>query len=808
MLFRICIFFLVGFFFILGDFFQNKYVNVFFITQNNNFIKKNLFIYLDKNKFYKYYFKKKYKNINFLLKNNIFLEKKNIDIKNSVNLNSKDHIFIKSLQFFGDKFLLDKDLKNYIKNFGIFSGKIFSKDKLKKFLFSLNNLYKLKYKMNPIIKFSIIPYKINKIQIKILILEEKSFSLSVSRFLRDNFFFKKKTFPFVSKENYKILWNFYNISDYKKKIFQESLNKLYYFYKKKGYLNFKILYIKKKILLNNKIICFKTYINKGYQYSIENIYHFNDFKNNSKIKREIKNYFSDKLYNLFEYKLCKKNIQRYFLKLGYINMNILCHSECDDKKKILCIHFLIIPNTKYFIKKCIILKYNKIQDSFLKYFLDLQKNQIFNKDLIFRNAIYLIRNGLYTNINIISCLDKKKNNAINIFYKVYSYDNGGINFSTGYDSKKGLLLRFFLLKKNFFGLGNSINLKILKNILFTHIDVWLSKPYCFIKDLYVKTHFYVNSFKRNMKNEKDYVRKKFGCNIVFFTPRTNRKKFLVASGYTSHSIAHISSQISLIKYLNFFKDKLFIDHKINNFTVYDFFIKYIFDFNSLNKIYYPDIGSHIKFFGKLILPFSDNYFHKMSFSANQYVPLNKSPNILLHMCSQIGLGLTLDKYKFPFYENYFSGGSKSIRGFKNNKIGPVSVFINKLKRNKFNFYQKKNFIYPNISSLHAIGGNGMFHSNLELIYSRIPLSNRIFQFFQLGIFLDSANVWDSKWKNMASIIENKDFSKSDIIYISAGIFARLVSFLGPVTLTFSLPILDHHMSKHNLDDFNIDFGEL
>lgn len=804
MLFNFLRYLVIFFFFIIDIFLINNNISNIYIKYFNYIVYKKSILCIKS---------KKYNNYNLIhLHNSIFLCKKvhffklhDENKKKFLTLNYKKKIFIKKIIFSGNSFLSDIKLKKIIQFFHIDSGMTFNFKDLNKFLLYLHYLYQRNNFLNTFFDITLDLNNKNNLIIKIKVIENINLNIFNIKIYGNKNFYITKLLKVIFYDNITSLWDIFLSKKYNEYNFKKYIHKLISFYKKNGYMDCKVLFIKKVLSKDKKKIFFKIFIHEGTHYSFYTKYNiYNNFLNTKK-QYKLKNMFYNKNFKIFDFNFCKQKIRYFFLQLGCLNVQVLHHLEFDYIKKRVLIHLLIIPNKQYFVKNMYFLGINIDKNSFIRNTLISKKCYFFNKDLIRKNCLFLMKSKLFLKVSVHAYTNKSKPNFIHLIYIIKPKDNNNTSLSANYDMQEGFLLRFLFLRKNFFGKGNGINIKILKNILFTHAELWLLQPYSFIKDFSARSHFFFHSFRKNHKNKDDYITKKFGFNFSFFTPHINKKKFLLSLGYINHSIIHLSSQISLLHYFSSFKNKFPTEEKIHFISLDDFFIKYIFDYNNFNKFHPPSSGNHIKILGKFMLPFSDNFYHKLIISSEQYLPINKTKNFLLHICSKTGLGFSLGNHVFPFYENFFLGGLHSIRGFKDNTISPRAAYQH-LEDSK-NTSNKKTNIGSISPSYHFIGGNLITNTNVEFLFAHVPHYKTVFQHVQLGTFLDVGSILDSKWENFVSIFKNSNFSDPNVLYISTGFFMRCASFIGPVTFTLSLPIINNHISKNYFNLISIDFNK-
>jgi outer membrane protein insertion porin family len=120
--------------------------------------------------------------------------------------------------------------------------------------------------------------------------------------------------------------------------------------------------------------------------------------------------------------------------------------------------------------------------------------------------------------------------------------------------------------------------------------------------------------------------------------------------------------------------------------------------------------------GLIMVPGSDLEYYKIGYKHQQYFPLAK--DFIFKMMGEVGIGGGYGNTgELPFFENYFAGGTGSVRGFKNNTLGPRD------------------------SNGMPIGGSNKIIVNAEMFFP-VPFMSDT-KSIRLGTFIDSGALNDS-----------------------------------------------------------------
>jgi outer membrane protein insertion porin family len=187
--------------------------------------------------------------------------------------------------------------------------------------------------------------------------------------------------------------------------------------------------------------------------------------------------------------------------------------------------------------------------------------------------------------------------------------------------------------------------------------------------------------------------------------------------------------------------------------------------DSRNKTIFPDRGTRQSATAELTVPGMDLQFYKLGYEQQSYVPLTKSFTLLLN--GEVGYGDGYGDFdNLPFFENYYAGGVRSVRGFKDNTLGPRDSLGDPL------------------------GGGFRLVGNVEVLFPPpfFTKSNS----FRMSAFLDVGNVYASY----------DDFKAADLRY-STGVGATWLSPLGALSFSLAMPLNDEPGDDTQVFQFTI-----
>jgi outer membrane protein insertion porin family/translocation and assembly module TamA len=179
---------------------------------------------------------------------------------------------------------------------------------------------------------------------------------------------------------------------------------------------------------------------------------------------------------------------------------------------------------------------------------------------------------------------------------------------------------------------------------------------------------------------------------------------------------------------------------------------------------------------------SDLQFNKAVGDASWYVPVGGGNTfaVRLRFGGVVGIGSSAGVSQFiPPQERLYAGGASSVRGYRQNELGPAVYVITPTVSAKaydtvtvlgVTTFQASGALRQNTVRIVPTGGNTIAVGNVELRLKSPVLP----QFVQFTLFTDAGAVW-----NRGRDAETLDLSA---IKVTPGVGVRVFSLIGPVRM--------------------------
>lgn len=478
---------------------------------------------------------------------------------------------------------------------------------------------------------------------------------------------------------------------------------------------------------------------------------------------------------------------------GYGNTTVNSVPDFDDANKTLAITFVVDAGRRLTVRQLRFEGNTVSADSTLRQEMRQQEGTWYNSQLVELGKIRLDRTGFFETVeNRIDPINGS-NDEVDVVYKVKERNTGSINFGIGYGTESGISYQASIKQDNFLGTGAAVSIAGTKNDYGTSVNLGYTEPY-FTKD---GVSLGGNVFFENYDNSKsdtssNYKRTTYGSNVTLGFPVNENNSYYVGLGHTYNKINNFALEYNRNLYIQSMK------FKGNGIKTNDFDFSFGWNYNSLNRGYFPTKGVKASLGGRVTIPGSDNKYYKLSADVQGFYPLDRDHLWVVSAKASAGYANGFGNKRLPFYQTYTAGGIGSLRGFAYGSIGPNAIY-----------QDPSNKKFTRVSS-DVVGGNAIATATAELIVPTPFVSDKSQNTVRTSLFIDAASVWNTKWKSDKNGLESNvlkdlpDYGKSSRIRASTGVGFQWQSPIGPLVFSYAKPIKKYE--NDDVEQFQFSIG--
>ncbi len=645
-----------------------------------------------------------------------------------------------NVKVIGNKSIEDELLKENFKKLGFVEGHVFNKSLLDKIEQELRRIYFSEGKYGVKIKSIVTPMPRNRVTVEITISEGRAAKIKKINLVGVTKFKIKKLLKKFTLRTPGAL-TFYSKKDqYSKQKLGGDLEKLRSFYHDNGYLEFRITSTQVSISPDKKEIYITVNLREGPQYRIQSIKIAGRFSISKADINDMVTFTKGGIYSRKEITSSIKKIKEHLANEGYANAHTKAVPNLNKKKNTVKITLFIDPGRRVYVRRILMIGNLRTSDLVLRRELRQMEGTWYNAKKVQRSKIRLQRLGFFTEVTVKKKAVVGSNDQIDIIFKVKEKPGGNFLASIGFSETSGVILQTSVEQDNFLGTGRKVAFSINTSDINQGYRISYVNPY-YTQDG-VSRGFTFGSQKTDASqaNLSNYRTDVTSLNINYGIPLSefNRLRFSVGG----KKLKIITTTTSPTEVTNFVAA-----NGAENDTIV---VSLGWSHDTRNKAIFADRGVLHRITVESAVPGGDLEFYKVRYKQQRFVKVSK--RFTLSLKGDLAYGeATGETTALPFYENFFAGGVKSVRGYKTNTLGPRD------------------------SRNNPIGGALKVAGSFELIFP--PPFNKESKAFRVSAFLDFGNVF-----------ANADAFDENELRSSAGISMIWISPIGPLSLSFAAPI--------------------
>ena len=665
---------------------------------------------------------------------------------------------VASIKIQGNDDIETEPLLDSLEDIGLAEGQVFNRSLLEQVEQELERQYFSRGKYGVKIKTTVTPLERNRVGILIDVSEGVVARIKQINIVGNSVFddetlldqFEQRTPGWLS---------FYTKSDqYSRQKLAADLETLRSFYQDRGYIKFNVDSTQVSITPDKKDIYITINITEGAQY------HVSDIKLSGNLVVPAEELFPEFRINAgdtFSRKKVTNTVSRLTDHLGnkgYAFANVNTIPDIDEETRQVSLTFFVDPGKRVYVRRINFAGNTKTRDQVMRQEMRQMEGGWFSANKVERSRTRLQRLGYFSTVNVETPAVPGTTDEVDVNYSIAEQPSGSISVGVGFSQTSGLLLNGSISQNNFLGTGRRVSASINNSSVNRIFSFSYQNPYYTVDGVSRGFGAFYRETDASQANIARYSTDTFGANVTYGFPVNEFDTFnfdlkadslkLKASGFSSTQITD---------FINEFGDEFKSLTLVGSFS-----------HDTRNRRIFPTSGGVQRVSIETKVPGSELEYYKLNLRAQQYVPLTR----LFVMSSklQIGWGEGYGDFdNLPFFQNFFAGGTRSVRGYRDNSLGPQD------------------------SSNDPLGGSLRTVGNLEIVFPPPFMADS--KSVRLSLFYDVGNVFAS----------TDDFSAEEL-RMSAGLAAVWLSPVGPLSISVAQAFNDQSGDDTQFFQFNLGAG--
>ena len=711
---------------------------------------------------------------------------------------------IAKLSIRGNKDIKTDELKKGLKGIGLAEGETFDRLALDNVQQELVRQYYDRGKYNVSVIPHVVPLDRNRVAIDIEIREGKASKIKEINIVGNHAFSDKQIRGgFESNTPNWLSW--YSKDDqYSREKLSGDLQKLQSYYMDRGYADFAVDSTQVSISPDKRDMYVDANIKEGAVYKVADIKLLGKLVLPEATLRQLVFLKSGDTFNRAAIESSTKAIKAILANLGYAYAKVTPIPKLDKEKRTVDVTLYVEPGDRVYVRRILFSGNAGTEDNVLRREMRQLEGSWYSQAALDRSKTRLMRLGYFKTVDIDKKLVPGTTDQVDVTVKVEEQSAGSMQFGIGYSQYAGLILNASVSQNNLFGTGDSVSVSGERSVYYTRFGVSYYNPYLTDNGIGIGYNATLSKTDYGDTDFANYATSMKSFSTYLGIPISETDGLRVGLGLSSNKVTLIPG----------FSPQVLMDYQdqIGYDTVHAWTGTLGWTHDTRDQYWAPSRGGLMSVSTDIALPGSTVQYWKLSTELNHYWRIGGG--FVLYLDGQVGYGKTYGtngvsdaqlatlqanalaadpahvitdmREDLPFYQNFYSGGVRDVRGFQDNTLGP-RVCINTGE------VADSSGLCPGGYYSQPIGGAFKVLGTAQVF---IPLP-----------FLKNVNTARVSWfLDVGNAYKNYQSFQAKTLRASTGIALQWQAPIGPLIISFAVPFRDQPEDSHYEERIQFTFG--
>ncbi len=509
-----------------------------------------------------------------------------------------------------------------------------------------------------------------------------------------------------------------------------------------------------------------------------------------------------------------ENITSVLANIGYAFANVNPITDVDRDNRLVSVNFFVDPGKRVYVRRVEFRGNSKSKDEVIRREMRQLEGAWFSQSALDRSRVRMQRLTYFDQVNIETPAVPGTDDQVDVIVTVTERPAGSFTVGLGFSQLQGLIASLSIQQDNFIGSGKRLGLGIQYSKILSQFNLSYDNPYWTKEGISRGFYLRYTEFDRGAANISTFTNSEFAFGMNFGIPITEVDYLFSGVGYRTSQInigsfncivtdpvdPNICLEFGLIptpgdplsNSLDHDGDGVISDSE-RQFDIFD--LNFTWSRDSRNHFLNPTRGSAQTLQLSGAAPGSSRKYYKLLYRGAKYWSIWRG--LVFSVRGNFGYGDAYDNYDktslatpvdstlppslqescdqtdvialdtgLPFFEHFYSGGVRDIRGYDDNTLGPKDTFCR------------------------SVGGDFKVAGGFELA---IPTPFAAGSGTRIALFIDTGYVYE----NFKAFDANK-------LRASTGISVTWQAPIGPIVISYAFPFRDREGDR--TEDLQFSFG--
>lgn len=660
---------------------------------------------------------------------------------------------INEIRFTGNRDIPSEGLTEALRGVGLQAGRVFNRTVLDQIETELRQQYLARGRYNVEIDIEITELPRNRVDVDITIAEGRVAKIRKVNIV-GNEAFENREITRRFESGVPRWWAFLSRRDnYSREKLAGDLERLRSRYLDAGFLNFDVDSTQVTLTPDRRDIYITINVDEGEQFRIGAVNVAGDLVVPAEELRELIEVEPGEIFSRRQVVDSAERITRRLGVEGFAFANVNPIPEVDEQEQQVAMTFFVDPGPRVYVRRITITGNTRTQESVYRRELRQMEGAWFNGDLVDRSRTRLQRLPFVETVSLETRRVPGTEDQVDLEISVRERLSGALSLGAGFSQSQGVLLTASLSQDNFMGTGNRVTISLSNSQVSQLFNVSVLNPHYSIHGATRGFSVFYQKIDAEEANISRFTSNRFGANVTYGIPFSEFDTLNIRPGYENIEILTVATTPVEITD--------FLDREGDRYDIFSTEISYTHD--TRDRTIFASSGRRHRLGADVALPGSDLQYYRLTYSGQEIFKLSDDYSLSFSLGLGYGEGYG-GTDTLPFFEHFFAGGIRSVRGFEDNSLGPRD------------------------SNDEPFGGAFRTTASAEL-------------FFPMPLAADNESVRMSAFVDAGQVYESfRDF-ETDELRASAGLALTWMSPVGPLSFSYAEPLRD----KRGDDIQNVQF---